>query len=77
MTDAGKKKSIFLAVCGRTMFLRINSLLTLTHLESINLDELAGEIEEFYNPKSSIMLQRFQFNTRERAQGKSISSLHC
>ena len=69
MIDAGKKKSILLAICGRTMFFSGSTVLTLTHLESINLDELAGEVEDFYDPKPSITLQHFQFNTRKRAQG--------
>ena len=73
VTEAGKKKSILLAVCGPATFLRISSLLTPTRLESINFHDLVGEVKEFYNPKASITLQHFQFNTRERAQGESIA----
>ena len=73
VTEAGKKKSILLAVCGPATFRRISSLLTPTHLESINFHDLVGEIKEFYDPKPSITVQRFQFNTRERAQGESIA----
>ena len=71
--EAGKKKSILLAVCGTAMFRRISSLLTPTHLESINFHGLVGEVKEFYDLKPSIMVERFQFNTRERVQGESIA----
>ena len=73
VTEAGKKKSILLAVCGPATFHRISSLLTPTCLESINFHDLVGEVKEFYDPKPSITVQRFQFNTRERAQGESIA----
>ena len=73
VTEAGKKKSILLAVCGPATFRRISSLLTPTHLESINFHDLVGEVKEFCDPKPSITVQRFQFNSRERAQGESIT----
>ena len=67
MTEAGNKKSILLAICGTAKFRRISSLLTPTRLESTNFHDLVGEVKEFYDPKPSITVQRFQFNTRERA----------
>ena len=72
VTEAGKK-SILLAVCGPATFHRISSLLTPTRLESINFHDLVGEVKEFYDPKPSITVQRFQFNTRGRVQGEPIS----
>ena len=73
MTEADKKKSILLAVCGPATFRRISSLLTPTRLESINFLDLVGKVKEFYDPKPSITVQRFQFNSREIAQGESIA----
>ena len=73
VTEAGKKKSMLLAVCGPATFRRISSLLTHTRLESINFHDLVGEVKEFHDPKPSTTVQRFQFNTRERAQGESIA----
>ena len=73
VTEAGKKKSILLAVCGPATFRRISSLFTPTCLESIKFHDFVGEVKEFYDPKPSTMVQHFQFNTRERAQGESIA----
>ena len=59
VTEAGKKKSILLAVCGPATFRRISSLLTPTRLEFINFHDLVGEVKEFYDPKPSITVQHF------------------
>ena len=49
-------------------------LLSLERVESIEYDHLVKEVKDFYDPKPSAIVQRFQFNTRERAEGESIAS---
>ena len=45
--EAGKKKSILVAVCGPPTFHRISSLLTPTRLESINFHDLLVKSRSF------------------------------
>ena len=61
--DAGKKKAILLSACGPATFRRITSLLTPARLEALDYDTLVDEVKDFYDPKPSIIVQRFQFNT--------------
>ena len=74
VTDTEKKKSILLTACGPATFRRIGSLLTAARLETIGYAELVEEVKKFYDPKPSTIVQRFQFNTRERTSGESIAA---
>ena len=74
MTEADKKKSILLTACGPATFRRIGSLLTTDRLEAIAYNDLIEEVKNFYDPKPSTIVQRFQFNTRERASGETIAT---
>ena len=73
VTDSNKKKSILLSACGPATFRRIGSLLTTARLESIGYEDLIAVVKNFYDPKPSIIVQRFQFNTRVRAIASSES----
>ena len=74
VTDSNKKKSILLSACGPATFRRIGSLLTTVRLESIGYEDLIAVVKNFYDPKPSIIVQRFQFNTRVRASSESIAT---
>ena len=74
ITEANKQKSILLSACGPATFRRICSLLTPAQLEVITYDDLVREVTSFYDPKPSLIMQRYQFNSRVRASGESIAS---
>ena len=71
VTDSNKKKS---SACGPATFRRIGSLLTTVRLESIGYEDLIAVVKNLYDPKPSIIVQRFQFNTRVRASSESIAT---
>ena len=74
VTDAGKKKSILLTACGASTFTKVSSLFTTERLDEIGYDDLVAEAKKFYDPKPSVIVSRFQFNSRMRAPGESIAS---
>ena len=43
-------------------------------MEGITYDDLVREVTSFYDPKPSLIMQRYLFNSRVRASGESIAS---
>ena len=74
MVEANKKKSILLLACSPATFRRICSLLTPAQWEGIAYNDLIREVTSFYDPKPSLIMQRYLFNSRVRASGESIAS---
>ena len=68
------RKSILLSACGPATFRRICNLLTPAQLEGIIYNDLVREVTSFYDPKSSLIMQQYLFNSRVRASGESIAS---
>ena len=84
--DAGKKPAILLTVCGAPIYKLLRSLVDGGKVDEKSYDELVKILKSHYNPKPSTIVQRFHFNSRVRASGKSIASyvaalrelaLHC
>ena len=86
VTDAGKKRSILLTVCGPSTYKLLRSLVANGDLDCPTYDELVLLAMNHYKPKPSVIVQRFNFNKRTRAAGESITAyvtslrelaLHC
>ena len=54
--------------------MKISSLITSDRLEGISYDDLVSEVKDFYDPKPSIIVQRYQFYTRERTGTETIAT---
>jgi len=86
VTDAGKKRSILLTVCGTPTYKLLRSLVKDGNLDTTSYDDLVKLLKDHYNLKTSVIVRRFHFNTRTRTSGESIASyvaalrelaLHC
>ena len=86
VVDADKKRSILLTVCGTHTFKLLKSLVKDGNLDSCSFDELAKLLTDYFDPKTSIIVHRFHFNSRNRVDGESIATyvaalqelaLHC
>ena len=64
VADTGKKHSILLSACGATTFKIIRNLVGDDKLDSTSYDD----------PKPSVIVQRYKFNTRSRAEGESVAT---
>ena len=50
ITDSGKKRAIFLSVCGPKTFHTIRNLVTPSKPTNLEYDEIVKEAQEHYNP---------------------------
>ena len=86
ITDADRKRSILLTVCGAATYKLLRSLVGKDGLDTASYDDLIQKLTEHYNPRPSSVLQRFLFYSRDRARGESIAqfvaalrdlAIHC
>lgn len=70
--DAGKKRSILLAVCGPATFKLIKSLTD--SLETKSFEDICSLVKSYYEPVPSPIVQRYKFNTRSRAPGEGVAA---
>ena len=70
-----KKRSIFLSVIGaKTYKLLLRGLIRPEVPSKLSYRELTEVIKDHYVPKPSVIVQRYKFNTRVRANDESIST---
>ena len=74
MEKEEKKKAIFLSVCGAQTYHLLKNLLQPEKLADKRYDELIAVLENHYEPKQSVIVQRYKFNTRVRLSGKSVAA---
>ena len=75
ITDPAKKRSILLTVCGDHTFKLLRSLVPDGKLDAddITYDSLVGLLKSHYKKKQSVVVHRFNFNTRARKPSESIA----
>ena len=74
VTDGAKKRSILLAACGAPAYKLIRSLVQAEKLDSTPYEDLVKIVKNHYDPKPSVTMQRYKFNTRTRTVGESIAT---
>ena len=72
ITDAGKKRSVFIAVVGPRSYNLLRNLVAPGKPNEKTLAELIAVLSKHYNPSLSEVMQRFRFNTRIR-KGESVA----
>ena len=75
ITDAIKKRSILLRVCGEQTSKLLRSLVSEGKLDvdGITYDSLAKLLQSHYKKKQSVVVHRFNFNTCSRKSAESIA----
>ena len=74
VTEAEQKRAILLSVCGPTMFKLIKSLADPSKFPTMAFVELCALVKEYYEPLPSPIVQRYKFNTRNRAPGETVAA---
>ena len=74
ITDAGKQRAILLSACGTTTYKLLKTLVAPAELTSKSFAELVKLAQEHHNPKPSVIMRRFRFNTCVRQEGESITA---
>ena len=75
ITDAKKKRSILLTVCGDSTFKLLRSLVPGGKLDAdeVTFDSLMKLLKSHYGKKQSVVVHRFYFNTRLRKSTEMIA----
>ena len=73
VTEAEQKRAILLSVCGPTTFKLIKSLADPSKFPTMTFVELCALVKEYYEPLPSPIVQRYKFNTRNRAPGETVA----
>ncbi len=71
-----KKRAILLTVCGAPTYKLLRSLVPDGKLDAddVTYDSLVKLLKDYYDPKPSLIVQRFHFNSRSRGPSESVSA---
>ena len=69
-----KKRAIFLTVVGPTAYHLLKTLVSPKKLDEFEFSELVELAMLHYNPKPSLIVKRFEFNSRCQKEGESIAT---
>ena len=70
--DQEKQRSIFLVSVGAKTYKLIRSLVAPGEPKSHTFEELKKLLQDHYQPKPSVIVERFKFNTRCQQPGETI-----
>ena len=74
MISEAKKKAILLSKCGPSTYSTIRSLAVPDKPTDMDYLALLELTKKLYNPKLSVIIQRYKFNTRNQKADESIST---
>ena len=69
-----KKSYILLSICGHQTLKLIRSLPNAQALETKSYSDLVKMVTDYYDPKQSIIVQRYKFNSCVRAADESVAT---
>ena len=69
----GKKRAILLSVCGADTYKLISSLVAPEKPGDKTFDELIAVTKNHFNPKPSVIVERYKFNSKVRQPHQSVS----
>ena len=68
------KKAMLLTVVGPATFKTLRSLVSPASVDDKTYKQLGEELQKFYSPKPSEIVQRFKFNSRCRQPTESVAA---
>ena len=72
-TDVAKKRAILLNAAGASTYRLIKTLALPGVPKDLTFEEIVEKVAAHYNPKPSVIMKRFEFNTRVQKEGESIA----
>ena len=73
VTDAAKKRAILISCCGPATFRLMKSLVFPDQLSDFTFEQLVEKVKIHREPKASIIVRRFQFNSRIRSLDETVA----
>ena len=74
ITDADQKRALLLSAVGTTTYKVLKTLVAPAELTSKTFAEIVKLAQEHHNPKPSVIMRRFSFNTCVRQEEESITT---
>ena len=72
--DAGQQRTVLLSVCSPSTYRLIHNLASYKKLTELKFKDIVDLVTKHHNPKPSVIVQRYRFNTRNCQGGESIST---
>ena len=73
ITDGTKQRAVLLSCCGPSTFRLMRSIVLPTPLTDFSFKELVAKMKAHREPKPSVIVQRYQFNSRQRATSETVA----
>ena len=74
VTANNKKRAILLSTCGPTTYSLIRSLVAPSKVTDIEYPALLEKINKHFNPRPSIIMERYKFHSRTQQPEESVSA---
>ena len=71
--NADQQRAVLLSVCGPTTYRLIRNLVAPKKPTELKFAELVEVLQKHYNPKPSVIVQCYRFNTCNRLTGETIA----
>lgn len=72
--DADKRRAILLSVCGPATYRLIRNLVSPKKPTELKFAEIVEIMQKHHDPKPSVIVQRYRFNSRSRRAGESVAA---
>ena len=73
ITDVAKKRAILLNAVGASTYRLIKTLALPGVPKDLTFEQIVEKVTAHYNPKPSVIIKRFEFNTRVQKEGESVA----
>ena len=73
ITDSTKQRTVLLSCCGSSTFRLLRSLVLPAPLTDFSFKELVTKMKAHQEPKPSVIVLRYQFNSRLRATSETVA----
>ena len=73
ITDVAKKRAILLNAAGASTYRLIKTLALPGVPKDLTFEQIVEKVTAHYNPKPSVIIKRFEFNTRVQKEGESVA----
>lgn len=72
--DVGKQRAIFLSVCGSRTYSLLRDILQPKKPAETTLKDILEALRKHYDPKPSVIVERFKFHSRSRDESESVAT---
>ncbi|MCY3927857.1 MAG: retroviral-like aspartic protease family protein [Acidobacteria bacterium] len=72
--DADQQRAVLLSVCGAATYRLIRNLVSPKKPTELKFSEIVEIVQKHHDPKPSVIVQRYRFNSRNRRTGESVAT---